>query len=265
MSLFLNRADLAAQVDRFVGRIPKDVLRDVSRAVEEALAFAMRATWERKEPPWETAEPEGLVAALRGFVLYIEFDHTAGVHHDDFRSWVYFVTRERALKRFQLEFDSARKHARLFRVEDTTAEVMVAEKSDPHLSPLDFGASVMRVQFEPLLKSSRQRTGRLERLVASLEHAEHLHADEVQEFELVPEWEGAPAEASRIRDVVSHDGRKTYLVREWQHGCEPHDVREFLTLEEAVAAANAFTKVAHAPMPGRGYLQRKSTDQHSRG
>src|SRR5262249_18611298 len=93
-------------------------------------------------------------------------------------------------------------------------------------------------QFLPLVEAARQRAARLESFLEEVSRCEALHADEIDEYELVVAWDGASSRPRRFRDVVKHPRRETFLVREWELGSEPHSIVEHETLAQALSAAN---------------------------
>ncbi len=274
--MFLDQSDLSAQFDRFLKRIPKDVLRDVARPVEDAIRFAWRALRYEDAPPWEEVDGPDDTLGLRGFVVEIFFtsgfrpsryvvvteEHFAdaplpGDGRDverpdaatDLCGTYYFVDRNRSLHRFAGHYDAATRTLNLGDKEATTIDALVAEHPENPYGPLGWGHDLMALQFEPLLRASRQRTGRLERLLAAVDRCTALHVDEVENFELVIEWDGEPAKPRLVRDVIRHAARATFLMRERINDSEPHSVIEFPTIEAAVEAAND----GHA-----GYIRRRT-------
>jgi hypothetical protein len=116
-----------------------------------------------------------------------------------------------------------------------TMDQLVGRNEDKVTGPLPAIRKTLLRQVGAPAKSARERALRLERLVSMIEKAEGLQTAMWIDWELV--LDGGPGKSNRIRDI-RQTARQTYIVREWEEGHEPHDVREFKTLEEALARAN---------------------------
>lgn len=281
--MFLTPSEQAAQVERFLARIPKGLIHDAARPLIErlhlvfppealsAIGFkqgtmiseADSAKLSAQCSEWKRDLPQHL-SELRGFILWADTalvakagtalvakikglsgtpDQAIAACH--LFSPVYFVDEEKKLWRFELRLEAERLK---IQGRPTSVAELVSECKDPTYGPLSMGHSIMLNQFGGPAKAARERASRLERLIEHVENATRLDEESWHEYEYVVKWDGEPPVPKVIRDVCFNVVRKTYLLREWNAGNEPHMVREFATVQEAIAEANE----------PHGYLQRRA-------
>ncbi len=272
--MFLAPAEQAEQIERFLARIPKGILHDVARSVAERLAEifpgeairALASEFDARPPRRDNSgaredaqrwrlDMAADVVRLRGFVLWTGAAPgaivlvTAKSEKKALAScyslaYVYFVDDDKKLWRLELRIDD---DAVGVEGRPASAAELVKECQDSLYGPLSWGHSVMLHQFGRTAKAARERASRLERLIEHVEASTRLDEDCWRDYEYVIKWDGEPPVPQVVMDVRQHWARGTFLLRERNEGDEPHSVREFPTVADAIAEAGKH----------HGYLRRR--------
>jgi hypothetical protein len=245
--MYLTKTDVAGQLERFVDRLEEDTLREIARPVDEAMAFAWRMLGYKASPPWLAIDAPEEIRRLRGFVLFM---HIPGIPILKFQSEqdpskaptlvgrYYFLAQSRKLYRFIGAYERANRTLYLRDRETPPLEELALEHPGDPSGPLGFCTDLMLRQFAPMLEASRRRVAVLERFLDKVTTCRGMNADEIRDYELVVGWNHASNEPRRVRDVVRHGMRNTFLVREWEVGSAPHSIVEYETVDAAVKAVN---------------------------
>lgn len=267
--MLLHPSERVAQIERFLARLPKNLIHDVARPLTERLADVLpkEALLNRGQRPngvvpekvastlkadaanWRR-DYEDPIRNLRGFILWSD---SAALWNEAIQlvSPCFFVDEDKGLWMIELSLSDSTLAAT---IERSSVQELVDTCGDRDLGPLAIGKAVMASQFGPAAKSARDRASRLERLLTLVDRSTALDESTWTTHELVSAWQGEPPNAAVVRDIRYHEERRTYLIRVREEGAEPHSTREVVQLEAALEEVNS----------AGGYIRRKVTIEADR-